>query len=50
MRKKALVLVALLFATLNVMADDAWKTTYKEIESRIVAPTFKNKTYSWKER
>ncbi len=46
MRKKALVLVALLFATLNVMADDAWKTTYKEIESRIVAPTFKNKTYS----
>lgn len=30
---------------LSVMAQDAWNTTYHEIESRIIAPTFRDKVY-----
>lgn len=43
--KQFLTLVSALLLTLTVSAQEAWNTTYKEIESRIVAPTFKNKVY-----
>lgn len=43
--KHLITLVSAMLLTLSVSAQDAWNTTYKEIEARIVAPTFKNKTY-----
>lgn len=44
--KKLFQLVMLcMMLPLASMAQDAWNTTYKEIDSRIVAPTFKSKTF-----
>lgn len=45
MKRTSTMFVALLFAALGAFAQDAWQTTYKQIESRIVAPTFKSKVY-----
>lgn len=43
--KKILFAISSLFLVLSVSAQNAWNTTYEEINSRIVAPTFKNKVY-----
>ena len=46
MKKFLTLIVALMtsFITMNAQ-QDAWNTVYKQIESRIKAPEFKNKTY-----
>ena len=46
MRKFLTLIVALMtpFIAMNAQ-QDAWNTVYKQIESRIKAPEFKNKTY-----
>ena len=47
MKKKSIL--TLILAVLSVATafaqQDAWNTVYKEIDSRIKAPTFKQKTY-----
>lgn len=45
MKKTLSLFVVTLMLPLLVMAQDAWNTTYKEIEARIIAPTFKEKIY-----
>ena len=45
MKKTLSMFFVALMLPLFAMAQDAWNTTYKEIEARIVAPTFKEKIY-----
>lgn len=45
MRKSFIMLCLLSLGALCSHAQDAWETTYKQIEARIVAPTFREKCY-----
>ena len=45
MRKSFIMLCLLSLGALCSHAQDAWETTYKQIEARIVAPTFRDKCY-----
>ena len=47
MKKKSILtlIIAMLSAATAFAQQDAWNTVYKEIESRMQAPTFKQKTY-----
>ena len=45
MRKILLLLLSAIMLPVATWAQDAWKTTYREIDSRIVAPTFPDKTF-----
>lgn len=46
MKKFLTLIVALMTSFIAMNAQqDAWNTVYKQIESRIKAPEFKNKTY-----
>lgn len=45
MRKFLFTIATCLLTSATIMAQEAWNTTYQEIESRISAPTFKDKIY-----
>ena len=45
MKKFCQILLMCMMLPVATFAQDAWNTTYKEISSRIVAPTFKNKVF-----
>lgn len=45
MKKMLVALLACMMLPLGVAAQEEWNTVYKEIESRIKAPTFKEKVY-----